>query len=231
MDSPGVFSWLWYFDATEIWFQEHFTQDCSLRKRRTHSHWAKANAKVKKIKKSAKEIKEKNQTLKKTFAFARSEWALTNQVVCFVRAIPKYSYWQSRPSLWLTETVLKLLSPWKALEATFVKLYRFSYSFMFPRNAQSWQCWHFYRPQLLLWKGNVFRSACHSVHRSGGGVHPPWADTPMGRQPPGRLPSGQTPPPTWADTPTPSREMATAADGTHPIGMPPGVQLLTEINW
>ena len=62
--------------------------------------------------------------------------------------------------------------------------------------------------------------------RRGGGVHPQedtllgrhlgrytlWADTPLSRHPP----AGQTPHPTWADTPS---ETATAADSTHPTGM------------
>ena len=54
-------------DATEILFQEHFTQDYSLRKLRTHSHWAKANAKAKKIKKPGKEIKQKTHAIPKHF--------------------------------------------------------------------------------------------------------------------------------------------------------------------
>ena len=43
---------------------------------RAVSHLAKLNAKVKKIKEQEKESKEKNQTSKKIFAFARCEWAL-----------------------------------------------------------------------------------------------------------------------------------------------------------
>ena len=62
-----------------------------------------------------------------------------------------------------------------------------------------------YRPQSSCGKV-VFTGVCHSVH---GGVSqhalgqtPPWADNPLGRQPPVRHP------------PT-----ATAADSTHPTGM------------
>ena len=79
------------------------------------------------------------------------------------------------------------------------------------------------RPQMKLWKGNVFTSMCQGFcPRGGGGLYPsihwadtPWADTSPGQSTLGRhiplsrhpLP-GQTPP-----------MMATAADGTHPTGM------------
>ena len=57
-------------DATEIWFQEDFTQDCSLRKLRTHSHWVKANTKAKKIKEPVKEErKRKKSNIKENFCF------------------------------------------------------------------------------------------------------------------------------------------------------------------
>ena len=49
--------------------------------------------------------------------------------------------------------------------------------------------YHFYRPQTNLRKGNVFTPACQSFC-SRGGVYPSmqWADTPLGRHPPGRHP-------------------------------------------
>ena len=52
-----------------------------------------------------------------------------------------------------------------------------------------------------------------SVCPQGGGVHPPWAETP-----PDRRSYAETPPPPRADTP-PHRQTATAADGTHSTGM------------
>ena len=51
---------------------------------------------------------------------------------------------------------------------------------------------YYYRPETKLWKGNVFTSVCQEFCPQGG-VHPP----------------GQTP----------SRQTATAVDGTHPNGM------------
>ena len=65
-------------------------------------------------------------------------------------------------------------------------------------------------------KGNVFTGVCLST---GGGVYPPWADTPqadipLDRHSPGQKPPGQTP---RADTPP--RETAAAAGGTQPTGM------------
>ena len=63
--------------------------------------------------------------------------------------------------------------------------------------------------QLLLRKGNVFTSICHSVH-SGGRCTPPGRHLPPTQADPTR----QTPPRT--DTPHLRRP---AVDGTHPTGM------------
>ena len=61
-----------------------------------------------------------------------------------------------------------------------------------------------------LRQGNVFTHVCHSVHRA----DTPWADTPR-----------QTPPPTWADTPTPWADTSPWADTPlgrhHPMGRHP----------
>ena len=87
-------------------------------------------------------------------------------------------------------------------------------------------------------------SVGHSAHNRGClpqcmlGYQPLWADTPPGQTLPGRSPRQtapcQTPPKQtspWAETPLPSAcwdtqcpvhagiDMASAADGTHPIGM------------
>ena len=60
----------------------------------SHQPKAKANAKAKKIKGQAKEIKEKIQTLKKIFAFAsaftRCEWSLTIEAFCYRDQFAKY---------------------------------------------------------------------------------------------------------------------------------------------
>ena len=64
---------------------------------------------------------------------------------------------------------------------------------------------HFYRPQLLLRKVNVFTPVCDSVHRGVSGQTPfPQAGKPHPPPPPGRHPHPET---------------ATAADGMHPTGM------------
>ena len=106
------------------------------------------------------------------------------------------------------------------------------------KKRQNRKCFsnHFYCTQMKLRKGNVFTPVCDSVHR--GEVYIPWANTsPPGRHlqadPPRQTDTapGQTPPRAdtprqiplgrqtspWADTPSP--EMTTAADGTHPTGM------------
>ena len=74
-----------------------------------------------------------------------------------------------------------------------------------------------------------FTRVCDSVHRGGGVCHtPPWADTPMGRHPPGQTPLGRHPPGqtlsgrhlTWADTPV-GRHPPRQTPGRHPPGQTP----------
>ena len=75
---------------------------------------------------------------------------------------------------------------------------------------------------------NVFTPVCQSFCSRGGGVHPlgrqppAWADTPPGRDSPGRHPLGRLSPPRQTHPPP---ETATAAEGTHPTGMHSCLQL------
>ena len=92
-------------------------------------------------------------------------------------------------------------------------------------------------PQLQ--QGNVFTCVCHSVNRGcladtplawhplprADMVRPPWADTLLGRHPPGQTP--------WEEhlgrhLSPPSPVTATAADGTHSTGMHSCSQLLSD---
>ena len=69
-------------------------------------------------------------------------------------------------------------------------------------------CFSVYRPQMKLWKGNVFTPVSHSVHRGGGHA---WQWVCMARGIHGR--EGM------AGGMCVAGEMATAVDGTHPTGM------------
>ena len=74
--------------------------------------------------------------------------------------------------------------------------------------------WSFYRPKTKLWEGNVFTPVCHSVHRAEGVyLSACWDTHTPGQTPPGKHPTGQTPP--WANT----HPWADTPPGRHP---PPG---------
>ena len=62
-----------------------------------------------------------------------------------------------------------------------------------------------YHLQMKVRKGNVFRSLCQEFCPQGRGKCTPWADTPR-----------QTHHPRPDRHPSPNKQMATAADGTHP---------------
>ena len=82
---------------------------------------------------------------------------------------------------------------------------------------------HFYRPQMKLRKGNVFRPVCQSFCSHGGGLP---QCTPLGRHPPGRhpqvdTPPGQTCPPAQCMlgyTPPRQTSPADTPRQTHPLG-------------